>query len=167
MSGSREETRRIAVDSRTRREESARSAAKRCILIIDDDTAFVRDLLDLWKPPFEVSIASTGREAIAALERGAPALVIADIDLPCYLADTDSEEGFYLMETVKSRWPRLPVIAATGHTDAEERALASGADAFLAKPFSIWELAGTVERLLRENRTTDTKGGSRIESDGA
>lgn len=166
MNGKSERAKDTTPGDRRRGADSEYPAGERRILIIDDDTKFVRDLLDLWKPSFTVSMASTGREAMEKLDRGAPALVIIDIDLPCYLADTDSEEGFHIIEAVKSRWPHLPVIAATGHADARERALCAGAHHFLIKPFSIAELADIVERLLGAHRAQEAKGGSRMESQG-
>ena len=112
------------------------------VLIVDDipeTVEFLAKLLAL-EPDLEVAgTAGTGREAIAAVERLRPDVVLIDILMP----DMD---GLTATAALLERTPGLPVIVMSilGDADHRRRAMAAGAREFLVKPFSSDELFASV-----------------------
>ena len=116
------------------------------ILSVDDEQD-VTGLVDfhLTRAGFEVMTAATGREALAAVARRKPDLILLDLMLP----DID---GFGICEILR-RDPRtaaIPVVIITAWatTDARNLGLELGALDYLTKPFSPRELVERVQRLL-------------------
>jgi len=116
------------------------------LLLIDDDDE-LRTLLRLTLPEddFVVRDTSDGGEGVLLVEELAPALVLLDWNMP-------ARSGADVLEELKQRWPRLPVVVLTAEGRASEREHAErlGANAFLRKPFSPIELLETIGRLLSE-----------------
>lgn len=126
----------------------------RRILIVDDDES-VRTLLRMTMPTdvYEVVEAASGEQALAQLEDGVPDLVLLDWKMP-------ERHGSLVLDELKRRYPRLPVIVLTAEIAEHHRALAESlkVDAFLTKPFSPLELLDTVERLLGPAPTEPPSG---------
>jgi CheY-like chemotaxis protein len=117
------------------------------VLVIDDrpDARYVLARM-LEAGGYAVRETATGRDGLR-LARLRPDLIVLDIDLP----DID---GFEVVRQLKQdmRTRDIPVIHKTAfYVDAEyrQRALAAGADDYLAEPFSAATLVRTVQRLLR------------------
>ena len=117
------------------------------ILAIDDD-AIVRRLLVrlLTNQGYEVRTAADGETGLTALEEEAsPAAVICDLCLP-------GISGIDVVRRIREqeRWKRIPVLMLTGEGADETRgaALESGADLFLTKPFSSYEILEAIQQLL-------------------
>jgi len=116
------------------------------ILAVDDEPEvieIVRLCFNLRWPDAEVIAASTGEEALAAIEGQAPDLVLLDIMLP----DID---GFQVCEEAR-RFSDVPIIMLTAR-DAEVervRGLEMGADDYITKPFSHLELLARSRAVLR------------------
>src|SRR3989304_9134293 len=85
------------------------------ILIVDDDVAS-RELLEvrLRALKCEVAMAADGREALSAIRRETPALVLLDLQMP-------RMGGMELLRTLRRDGVDLPVIVITAH-GAPERA---------------------------------------------
>ncbi|MBL8191582.1 MAG: sigma-54-dependent Fis family transcriptional regulator [Acidobacteria bacterium] len=119
------------------------------ILVVDDDR-LIRNTLEaaLSLNGFRVSLAKTGREAIAAAQAQAFDAVISDI----YMPDGD---GLDVVRELHSTQPALPVILMTaqGELDMTVRALAEGARDVIAKPFDVAALT----RLLNEHLTANRR----------
>ena len=94
----------------------------------------------------EVTAVATVREALAAIERGAPQVVVSDIAMP-------SEDGYGFIVQLRrlpaDRGGTVPVVALTAHAGLQERQriLAAGFDQYLAKPIEPQELAAVVSRM--------------------
>src|SRR6516165_3050667 len=122
------------------------------ILVVDDLPQNVR-LLDAVLSPqgFRVATASSGQEALDALGKEHPDLVLLDILMPgmdgyevCRRIREDPETAF------------LPVIMITASGGEEKiRAIDSGADDFVNKPFDQAELLARVRSLVRVKRYHD------------
>ena len=88
-----------------------------------------------------------------ALEKSIPDLVILDVMLP----DVD---GIEILKRLKSnhKTKNIPIIMATARGAEFEKiqALDLGADDYLAKPFSMLEMAARVKAVLRRCRQEDT-----------
>jgi two-component system, cell cycle response regulator len=115
------------------------TAARRRILIAEDDPVS-RRLLELFLVQwgFEVSIATTGTEALQMLERlDAPRLAILDWMMP-------GMEGVQVCQKLRESADRkfVHVLLLTARTQKEDllQGLESGADDYLTKPFDSQEL---------------------------
>lgn len=95
---------------------------------------------------YGVRTASTGEQALRALDTDPPDLVILDLMLP-QLSGTD------VLRTIRSRGEtrRLPVVILTARDEEEDKVegFELGADDYIAKPFSPRELVLRVEAVLR------------------
>ncbi|HEY6252383.1 MAG TPA: response regulator, partial [Candidatus Angelobacter sp.] len=92
-----------------------------------------------------VTIAASGLEALAELESRAFDLVLMDVQMP----EMDGLEATQaIREKEKISGKHLPIVALTAHSMSgdEQRFLAAGMDAYLAKPLQPRELFATVER---------------------
>ncbi len=119
--------------------------AKR-ILIVDDEPNIVVSLEWLMRREgFETLVAGDGPAALAAVERGAPDLVILDVMLP-------GMNGFEVCHRIRSdpRWSGIKVLilSAKGRDTEIARGLGLGADAYVTKPFSTKDLVAQIRRMV-------------------
>jgi DNA-binding response OmpR family regulator len=124
----------------------ARSCGK--LLVVDDDPEIRGMLVRLLEiEGYKVAEASTGVEAIGALGRGQPDLVILDVMLT-------TEDGFDVLASIR-RTSDVPVILVTAKNQETDRVLGLklGADDYVVKPFSPAELAARVGTVLRRSST--------------
>ena len=125
------------------------------LLIIDDDArlaALVSDYLSA--AGFLVERRLTGRDGLAALERGEFDAVILDVMLP----DID---GFEVCRQIRMR-ADTPILMLTARGEETDRivGLELGADDYLPKPFSPRELQARLRAILRRGRATPRGGES-------
>jgi two-component system phosphate regulon response regulator OmpR len=117
------------------------------LLVIDDDARLAAMLSDyLTAAGFAVERRATGRDGLAALERGAFDAIILDVMLP----DID---GFEICRAIRTRW-QTPILMLTGRGEEMDRivGLEIGADDYLPKPFSPRELQARLRAILRRGR---------------
>jgi urea transport system substrate-binding protein len=113
------------------------------ILVVDDDPALlatVSDLLEL--EGHRVVRAENGQDALDAVERVRPALVLLDMRMPVV-------DGWEFARLLAERGITLPIVVMTAARDARAWAEEIGAAGFLAKPFGVDNLLETVDRLRR------------------
>ncbi len=108
------------------------------ILIVEDDRFNVRLLSEVCRNSgYEASVVMDGLEALAAIERDRPDLVLLDLMIP-------GLDGYGVLERLRANpdTAELPVILVTAVQDREARARAIdlGADDWVAKPFKLQEL---------------------------
>ena len=117
------------------------------VLIADDDPALLKLVLTVVEGEgFIPATARDGKEAYAALKSGANILAaIIDINMP-YIDGND------LVKFMKrdERFAKIPVLIMTADRDprASSKALASGAVAFLPKPFTNAQLRTALRTLV-------------------
>lgn len=132
------------------------------VLIVDDDES-IRDMLTivLKDENYNVLTAEDGNKALIHLKKNKINLVISDIKMP----DMD---GIELLNEIKKKSEKIPVIMITGHAstiDAIE-AMKIGAEQYITKPFNIDELKVVIEKAIykkkieEENIELKTKIGS-------
>ena len=114
------------------------------ILVVDDDKE-IRDLLSkfLGRNGLRVSLAADGRDMRKALADARIDLIVLDLMLP-------GESGLTLCAQVRAT-SRVPVLMLTAVAEETDRiiGLESGADDYLAKPFSPRELLARIRAILR------------------
>jgi CheY-like chemotaxis protein len=125
------------------------------ILIADDNALFTRTLAaKLSAGGYEVLTAADGADAVSTARRERPDLILLDIIFPPDVAHGGGVpwDGFLIMHWVHQfeGASRIPVIMVTGCEPEKyrERALASGATAFFAKPLNFDELLPLIGELL-------------------
>jgi two-component system phosphate regulon response regulator PhoB len=117
------------------------------ILIVEDDEDILELLrFNLSREGFRVSTADCGCQALNRVGGGTPDLVILDLSLP----DMDGLEICSRLRSAgKSRDVPVLILTARDSDEAVVNGLESGADDYLAKPFSVAELIARVRALLR------------------
>ncbi|HEX2038816.1 MAG TPA: response regulator transcription factor [Acidimicrobiales bacterium] len=115
------------------------------VLVVDDEEN-ITFLLDsaLRHFGFAVQVASTGRDALAAVERFAPDVVLLDVMLP----DLD---GFEILKRMRLDGSKVPVLFLTARdaVDDKVRGLTLGGDDYVTKPFSLEEVVARIQVILR------------------
>jgi CheY-like chemotaxis protein len=93
-------------------------------------------------------VAENGHQALAAIRRGAPEVILMDCQMP-------EMDGFTATAEIRRRESRvgserIPIIALTAHAMVEdrERCLTAGMDDYLCKPFTPYELRDVLLRWL-------------------
>ena len=118
----------------------------RRILVVDDTPANVRLLEAVLGPRgYEMLTAASGPEALDALTKARPDLVLLDVVMP-------GMDGYEVCRRLRATpaGAVLPVVMITASGNEEKlRALEVGADDFIAKPFDQAELLARVRSLLR------------------
>jgi two-component system, NtrC family, nitrogen regulation response regulator GlnG len=118
------------------------------VWVIDDDRS-IRWVLDraLRKAEMQVTCFSNGVGIMEALHREQPDVILTDIRMP-------GIDGLELLRQVNSRYPGLPVIIMTAHSDLDSAvsAFQDGAFEYLPKPFDLDEAVSQVSRACRRGR---------------
>ena len=119
------------------------------ILIVEDEADLALMLrYNLEAEGFRVTAAASGDEAVEAIQQGVPDLILLDWMLP-------GLSGIELCRRWRSReeTSRVPIIMITARGEEEERVrvLATGADDYVVKPFSVPELLARIQALLRRS----------------
>jgi DNA-binding response OmpR family regulator len=122
------------------------------ILVVDDDVDIVDTLTDQLSinGKFSVGSAATAQAALALVKSEPFDLVIMEVGLP----DMDGREA---VRVLRARGARMPIIILTGHaSDADTVAgLDSGANDYVAKPFSFAVLLARIRVHLRQHESSD------------
>jgi DNA-binding response OmpR family regulator len=124
---------------------SPSSAARRRILVVEDEPDLVRGLRDaLDFEGFEIVTTGLGREGVRLARDRAPDLVLLDLMLP-------DINGFSVCEEIRAFNPIVPIIMLTARSQETDkiRGLDSGADDYVTKPFSIGELVARIKAIFR------------------
>ena len=121
------------------------------ILVVDDREenreVLVRRLL---REGCEVSVACSGREALARIQEEKPEVVLLDIMMP-------GVDGFEVIKRVRADkeadQPIIIAVSARHDTEAVTQALKIGANDYVAKPYDFAVVWARVERQLQQSRS--------------
>jgi two-component system response regulator MprA len=118
--------------------------------ICEDDDALrgiLREALE--RESFDVSVTTTGGDAVRAFSAKPPDVLILDIGLP----DSDGRD---VCRALRARGTDVPVIFLTAHDALPDRlsGFHAGGDDYLTKPFALSELSLRVHALIRRGAMT-------------
>jgi two-component system nitrogen regulation response regulator GlnG len=115
------------------------------VWVIDDDRS-IRWVLEraLNKAEMDVTSFSNGVGVMEALQRDRPDVILSDVRMP-------GIDGLDLLRQVNTRFPDLPVIIMTAHSDLDSAVSAfhRGAFEYLPKPFDLDDAVEQVRRACR------------------
>src|SRR6202171_5891328 len=117
------------------------------VLMAEDDAALAKFVSQgLEAEHYTVDIYSDGEQARTAAHEIDYDLVILDLNLP-------KLDGVSVLRQLRAKKPSLPVLVLTQRTRVEDRVqcLDTGADDYLAKPFSFSELLARIRALVRRS----------------
>jgi two-component system OmpR family response regulator len=115
------------------------------VLVVDDEPNLAEVVtMALRFQGFTVQSAGTGREALAAVARFKPHLIVLDVMLP-------DMEGFEVATRLGAQRAGVPIIFLTARDATEDkiRGLSGGGDDYMTKPFSLEELVARIRTILR------------------
>lgn len=119
------------------------------VWIVDDDRS-IRWVLEkaLQKAGLETRSFSSANSLLENLGQARPDAIISDIRMP-------GIDGLSLLKRLQDRYPDLPVIIMTAHSDLESAVSAfhGGAFEYLPKPFDVDEAVDRVRRACVQART--------------
>jgi len=117
------------------------------IWIIDDDKS-IRWVFEkaLARTDLEFKTFASVAEALNALDREQPQVVVSDIRMP-------NGSGLDFLSEIKQKYPDIPVIIMTAYSDLESAVAAfqGGAFEYLAKPFDVDQAIDVIKRAVEES----------------
>jgi two-component system, OmpR family, phosphate regulon response regulator PhoB len=130
--------------------------SKPLVLLVEDEAALATMLrYNLEKQGFRVEEAADGQEALMRISETQPDLVLLDWMLPAM-------SGLEVCRQIRRRTATrdLPVIMVTARTEDQDvvRGLNTGADDYIAKPFSMDALLARMRALLRRSNALPLNG---------
>ena len=121
------------------------------ILVVEDqedNRQILRDLLG--HSGYELTEAENGEEALAAVAKKRPDLILMDIQLPIM-------DGYEVTRRIKSDpvLKSIPIIVVTSYalSGDEGKARAAGCDAYITKPFASGEVVRCVAEVLARRQS--------------
>jgi two-component system OmpR family response regulator len=125
------------------------------VLVVDDEPNIVDVVtMALRFQGFAVDSAATGADAIAAVTRFRPDLIVLDVMLP-------DMEGFDVAQRLGAQHNRVPIIYLTARDATEDkiRGLTLGGDDYVTKPFSLEELVARIRSIMRRAGLAEPESG--------
>jgi two-component system, chemotaxis family, chemotaxis protein CheY len=115
------------------------------VLVVDDDTSILDTVSSILSGEgYDVVSAATGEEALAAVARKQPLLILLDMRMPIM-------DGWEFARVYRAQpGPHAPIIVLTAARDVANRAAEINADGYLGKPFNVVELLDLVARHTRQ-----------------
>ena len=121
--------------------------SKRILVVEDqaDNRQIIRDMLAGTE--YEITEAEDGEQALAAMEKERPDLILMGVQLPIM-------DGYEVTRQIKANpaTGSIPIIAITSYalSGEEKKARAAGCDDYVPKPFSPRELLAKIRQYLPE-----------------
>ena len=131
------------------------NAPKQRLLFVEDEATLREHLAERLSDEYVVDTAGNGNDALLAVMRAKPALVVTDIVMP----DMD---GVELLKTLRQTpgTRSIPVLLISGRAPEAQRieGFEEGADGFLAKPYTERELRALIGSMLRSAQLRTAAG---------
>lgn len=150
-------------NGKTKKKQQRDAASRNCkILLVDDDIEICRYLKSELSDWYRFVICNNGKEALNQLFSDDFDLVISDVVMP-------EMDGITLLKNIKgnANISHVPVIMLTSKSEISDRleGIKLGADAYLAKPFSLEELHLTIDNLIDNVRRLKGKFSGALKQD--
>jgi DNA-binding response OmpR family regulator len=119
------------------------------LLIVEDNRQIAEGLRRNFElEGYEVRVSPDGEDGVRRTDEWQPEVAILDLMLPRL-------DGFQVLQSIRAKGLSLPVLvlSARGGEAEKVKALRSGADDYVVKPFGLLELLARVEALLRRPAT--------------
>ena len=119
------------------------------VLIADDEVEFASTLVTrLQLRNFDTSMVTTGEEALKAVAKQQPDILLLDLKMP----DLD---GFEVLARLENNYPEMKVISLTGHGsfDVGHEGMKLGAYDYLMKPIDLKLLTQKIEEAYEERHS--------------
>lgn len=114
----------------------------RTILVVDDDSAVLRTIVEiLAEEGYHLVTATNGAEALDVLGQITPSLILLDMRMPVM-------DGWQFAQALPDHHQAIPILVMTAAQDARQWAREIGAAGYVAKPFDIGDLIDAIERQL-------------------
>ncbi|HKY52507.1 MAG TPA: response regulator [Candidatus Limnocylindria bacterium] len=110
------------------------------VLVVDDDTSILDTVTAILSGEgYDVVSAASGEEALAAVARKQPVVILLDMRMPVM-------DGWAVARALRSQGLSVPIVVMTAAESAKRWADEVGAEGYLAKPFGLDELLTIVQR---------------------
>ncbi|BBC72608.1 histidine kinase [Altererythrobacter sp. B11] len=141
------EEERLKVEAEEDEETREWSGGGRILLVEDEDMVRAVAERALARQGYAVVTASDGEEGVELIQSGEEFdLVVSDVVMP-------SMDGPAMAREIRKLHPRLPVLFMSGYAEEQlRREIDIDGMHFIAKPFSVQQIAQKVEQALRANR---------------
>ena len=130
------------------------------VLIVEDNIELLRLMKRLLQPRYHVITANNGREALQLIQTNKVDIVVSDVMMP-------EMDGYELTDHIKHNeiYSHLPVILLTAKTteDDQQKALLTGADGYISKPFKIRDLQLRIDNLIANRQRIHTETPTQVE----
>ena len=130
------------------------------VLIVEDNIELLRLMKRLLQPRYHVITANDGREALQLIQTNKVDIVVSDVMMP-------EMDGYELTDHIKHNeiYSHLPVILLTAKTteDDQQKALLTGADGYITKPFKIRDLQLRIDNLIANRQRIHIETPTQVE----
>ena len=129
------------------------------ILIVEDDPHILLGLEEVLKSEgYETASCNRGDEAVAAVTKFQPTLVVLDVMLP-------GASGYDICKQLRTKKISVPILMLTAKGQEIDKVIGLdlGADDYVTKPFGVRELLARIQALLRRTAAAADK----VESEAA
>jgi len=145
---------------KTEPSETTNAAKRERVLVVEDEPDIAALIAyQLTREGFRVETAATGNDALSAVGRETPDLIVLDRMLPGISGDE-------VLQTLRTdaATKAIPILILTAKREQEDRIVGFelGADDYLTKPFSPRELVLRVRAILRRLQKTSSEPGGKI-----
>jgi DNA-binding response OmpR family regulator len=125
------------------------------ILIVEDDPHILLGLEELLKSEgYETASCNRGDEAVAAVAKFQPALIVLDVMLP-------GASGYDICKQLRTKKVSAPILMLTAKGQEIDKVIGLdlGADDYVTKPFGVRELLARIQALLRRSNLPGGQNG--------
>jgi DNA-binding response OmpR family regulator len=129
------------------------------ILIVEDDAHILLGLEEVLKSDgFEVAVCNRGDQAVEAVTKHRPSLIVLDVMLP-------GMSGYDICKQLRSRKVPIPILMLTAKSQELDKVvgLDLGADDYVTKPFGVRELLARIHAVLRRAGAAGNENASESE----
>ena len=127
---------------------------------VADDERSIRWVLEkaLTQEGFAVTCFDTAESLLSSVDASPPDAIVSDIRMP-------GMDGLDLLSELKDRYPGLPVVIMTAHSDLDSavQSIQGGAFEYIPKPFEVDEAVAVVKRAI--THAADQNGQGKQEGD--